>query len=150
MNDPHEQSGELQEDSAETSLSMFAFLAAAHALEERIERALDTVGSSLAKHGVLDSLRETGSAMSLGDLAERVSCVRSNMTQLIDRLQSEGLVERTSDPSDRRVVRAKLTSAGQLRAEAGAREIRIVENEFRTSLTDADCDVLVRLFEKLG
>jgi DNA-binding MarR family transcriptional regulator len=38
-----------------------------------------------------------------------MACVRSNITQLIDRMQAEGLVRRIPDPQDRRSVRAALT-----------------------------------------
>jgi len=39
--------------------------------------------------------------------------VRSNITQLVDRLEKDGLVRRRSDPDDRRSVRAALTPAGE-------------------------------------
>jgi DNA-binding MarR family transcriptional regulator len=74
---------------------------------------------SLAKLGVLSKLVAAGEPLPLGTLAERCACVRSNITQLIDRLQAEKLVVRSDDPRDRRSVRAELTAAGRSRQAAG-------------------------------
>src|SRR5258707_7543737 len=76
-----------------TSLA-FQMLGAAHEVEARLESALDRIGLSVAKVGVLTKLVEAGEAVALGCLAERCSCVRSNMTQLVDRLAAERLVGR--------------------------------------------------------
>jgi len=50
--------------------------------------------------------------MSLSDLADNQHCVRSNITQLVDRLEQDGLVRRRHDPADRRGVLAELTPPG--------------------------------------
>ena len=49
---------------------------------------------------------------SRGSLAKRLGCDPSNVTFLADRLEERGLVERATDPSDRRVKALKLTAAG--------------------------------------
>src|SRR6185503_11906554 len=85
---------------------MFSLLDAAHALEARVEAALAGVGLSSAKYSVLTKLARAGEPLALSDLAAQVCCVRSNMTQLVDRLEAEGLVRRVDDLEDRRMVRA--------------------------------------------
>jgi len=50
--------------------------------------------------------------MSRGSLAKRLGCDPSNVTFLADRLEERGLVERATDPGDRRVKALKLTPAG--------------------------------------
>ncbi len=129
---------------------MFSLLHAAHLLQDRIERALETVGLSHAKHGVLSILMEAGEPLALGELAGRLHCVRSNMTQLVDRLEADGLVQRTNDPSDRRIVRAELTELGRERAAAGTREIASLQAGFAAMLSDADRQALGRLLSSLG
>ena len=89
----------------------FQVLEAAREVEARLESALGGVGLSLAKFGVLARLVEAGEPLPLGSLAERCSCVRSNMTQLVDRLETERLVERVQVPNDRRSILATLTPA---------------------------------------
>ena len=46
-------------------------------------------------------------------LAEHLSCDASNLTGLADRLEDRHLVERRSDPADRRVTRLALTRQGR-------------------------------------
>ena len=48
-----------------------------------------------------------------GELAERLGLDSSNITGVVDRLESLGLVTRTSQPEDRRVKLLTLTEAGR-------------------------------------
>jgi DNA-binding MarR family transcriptional regulator len=104
-------------------------------IEERFEAALEPIGLSLAKFGALANLVEAGEALPLRTLAERCACVRSNMTQLVDRLEAEKLVVRADDPHDRRSVRAALTSEGRARHAEGVKVIRAVERELFAKLS---------------
>jgi DNA-binding MarR family transcriptional regulator len=128
---------------------MFSLLHAAHALEERLESALADVGLSLAKYGVVSQLARAGQPLALSELAVRQSCVRSNMTQLIDRLESDGLVRRVDDPADRRSVRAAITRLGEERAVAGAQVMEKVEADFAASIPARDRAALARVLEGL-
>lgn len=47
-------------------------------------------------------------------LAQRLKCEPSNITGIVDRLESRGLVERRPDPADRRVKVAAATEQGHL------------------------------------
>ena len=110
-----------------------ALFRAADACEARLESVLATLGLSLPKFHVLDHLVQAGAALPLGKLAARNACVKSNMTALIDRLEADGLVVRAQDPSDRRSVRAALTTMGTNRHAEAA---RLLEAEER-SVVDA-------------
>lgn len=103
-----------------------ALFRAADACEAKLESALQTLGLSLPKFHVLDHLVQAGAALPLGELASRNACVKSNMTALIDRLEADGLVVRSQDPTDRRSVRAQLTPAG---TERHAQASRLLESE---------------------
>jgi DNA-binding MarR family transcriptional regulator len=48
----------------------------------------------------------------IGDLAEVLRCDRSNVSRLVDRASSRGLVERSEDDSDGRVNMVRLTDEG--------------------------------------
>ena len=128
---------------------MFSLLQAAHALEERLESALADVGLSLAKYGVVAQLARAGQPLALSELATRQSCVRSNMTQLIDRLEADGLVRRVDDPSDRRSVRAAITRQGEERAIAGTQVMEQVEADFIASIPARDRAALARMLAGL-
>src|ERR1044072_1694379 len=82
---------------------------AAEQLEHRLEDALGTVGLSISKFDALEQLMQCERPLTLGDLAGRLCCVRSNVTQLVDRLEADGLVKRGTCSEDRRAIRAKLT-----------------------------------------
>ena len=62
-------------------------------------------------------LLEPGRALPMGRLAETLSCDASNVTGLVDRMESRGLVRRQPSTGDRRVKVLHLTPAGsRLRA----------------------------------
>ena len=107
---------------------VFSLLGAAQVVEARLEAALGGVGLSLAKAGVLRYLAEAREPLPLSELAKHQKCVRSNITQLVDRLERDGLVRRRADPADRRSVRAALTPRG---VRAHARALRVLAAEQR-------------------
>ena len=140
----------LPASSTETPAPMaFRMLGAVHSLEARLEAVLAPAGLSLAKFGVLSKLAAAGEPVALGCLAGLCSCVRSNMTQLIDRLEAEKLVERVADPSDRRSVKAALTAEGRARHAEGAEILDRAEREVFAFLGEEDRATLSRLLRLL-
>ena len=107
-----------------------------------MEAALAGVGLSVAKHSALTKLQEAGEALTLSELAEKLSCVRSNITQLVDRLESDGFVRRVADPSDRRSVRAELTDLGKERQAAGSAEVARVQHDVAERLGASDLSTI--------
>jgi DNA-binding MarR family transcriptional regulator len=129
---------------------VFSLMHAAQAVERRLEDALEAVGLSMAKFGLLTHLAEAGEPLTLSELAEQASCVRSNITQLIDRLEAEGLVQRVDDHEDRRIIRARLTRAGVDRQAAGANAFAAVQSELGAVVSSSDRATLERLLSKLS
>jgi DNA-binding MarR family transcriptional regulator len=127
----------------------FLLLGAVHEIEARLESALAEVGLSLAKLGVLSKLVEVDEPLALGCLAERCSCVRSNMTQLVDRLEADRLVARVGDPADRRSVRAVLTDEGRRQQARGARALAEQERRLFAALGEAERTALAGLVRRL-
>jgi DNA-binding MarR family transcriptional regulator len=66
-----------------------------------------------------------GGPMRLNDLASRMGITAPTASRTIDALVELGLVDRLTDPDDRRALRLALTATGQGRASA--REARVVE-----------------------
>lgn len=91
-----------------------AVIHAARSLDARLEAVLAPLRLSMAKVGVLRHLVQEGAPLALSVLAERNRCVRSNITQLADRLEADGYLRRVSAPADRRAVLAEPTTAGVL------------------------------------
>src|ERR1044071_7358872 len=130
--------------------TIFSLLHAAHALEDRVEDSLGKAGLSFPKFGVLSELVSVGRPLSLSELAGRLSCVKSNMTQLVDRLEAEGLVKRVDDPNDRRSVQAAITDQGRERQNAGATEVAKVQEEFANAVSSNDRAAVKRILSALG
>jgi DNA-binding MarR family transcriptional regulator len=128
--------------------ALLSVLASAHRLQAGIETALEEVGLSMAKVGVLRTLATEGQPLALGELAERNQCVPSNITQLVDRLEADGLVRRESDPKDRRVRRASLTDAGRRAADSGGAIIEAWEQRVAATLGE-DATTLQRALDRL-
>ena len=129
---------------------MRSLLRAAHSLEERWEDALEKVGLSGPKFAVLTHLVQAGEPLSLSECAEKMTCVRSNITQLMDRLEADGLVRRIEDPADRRTVRATVTALGVKRQAAGALEVETVQKEFGKTLSGIDQVALKEALEAIS
>ena len=123
---------------------MWSLLQAAHAVEGRLEEALGEVGLSGAKLAALTQLVEAGEPISLGELAAQCACVRSNITQIVDRLEADRLVRRVDDPADRRSLRAAITPLGRERQAAGAKKVEAVRKQLASTLKALDGDALQR------
>jgi DNA-binding MarR family transcriptional regulator len=128
---------------------MFSLMCAARVVEDRLEAALAEIGLSGAKYSALAHLVRAGEPLSLGECAARMTCVRSNMTQLIDRLEGDGLVQRVHDPVDRRSVKAALTPLGMERYAAGAKRVEQVQKKFDSMLSSSDRAALARALAAL-
>jgi len=105
---------------AEREALLLGFLRAAQVLERRLEESFAAVDLTAARYWVLELLGRAGRPLPLREIAERLSCVRSNVTQLVDRLEADGLVRRTPRPGRpaRRARGAHPCGAG---ARAGGR-----------------------------
>src|SRR5436189_1802929 len=115
-----------------------ALVHAAHRVEARVETALAGVGLSNAKFEALSVLVTQDQPISLSELAEKLTCVRSNITQLVDRLEADGLVKRIDDPADRRAVRAEVTGLGRELHAAGTKVVKAVLKDVAKELAAVD------------
>jgi DNA-binding MarR family transcriptional regulator len=128
---------------------LLALLHVGSRVEERLERSLEPWGLSLAKVGALHHLAGSREPIALGQLAERLSCVKSNVTQLVDRLEADGLARRTPDPGDRRSVLASITEEGRARFVAAARAQEQTEREILACLTADEQEIFQALLAKV-
>ncbi|MEO8623627.1 MAG: MarR family transcriptional regulator [bacterium] len=127
----------------------FLLLDAARAVETRAEGALAEVGLTLAKLGALRHLVMASAPLSLSHLAERHCCGKSNVTQLVDKLEADGFVARVADPDDRRTIRAAVTDSGRAAYERAAVILGGLEHELDTRLGAAPRAELARQLRTL-
>ena len=95
-------------------------------------------------------LVEAKEPLALGQLAEKIACVKSNVTQLVDRLENEGLVQRVPDPRDRRSVLAAVTEEGRERFNAGSAALAEAERELLSEIPDGDRNSVASLMSGLS
>lgn len=139
------------EPSAERTAPVFQrVMQVAHELESRMETALGAAGLSMAKAGLLRLLAEAREPVALSELAKHTRCVRSNITQLMDRLESDGLVRRVADPADRRMRRAALTAAGRKAHEKATRIIDAQEKAVAGALSRDEAKALGQALGRLS
>lgn len=88
-------------------------------------------------------------ALRLNELAEQLRIAPRSATEVVDDLQARGLVERRSDPADRRATLVALTEPGRdaLRAIEAAR--RAEADRFFSDLSPDDRAQLSRILRKL-
>lgn len=128
---------------------LISILNAASVLESRVDARLAVAGLSLPKLAALRVLVAADDALPLGQLAGRLACVKSNVTQLVERLEADGLAVRALDPTDRRSRLAAVTDAGRTAYEEGVRILRAAERDLFDVLAAEELSELARLIHKL-
>ena len=130
--------------------TLLGLLGAAHRLEARLESGLAKVSLSPGKVAVLEALAKAAQPLQLSEVAANNKCVRSNITQLVDRLEEDGLVRCAGDPGDRRVRLASLTDAGRSSYEAALDIFEQHERVFAHRLGADGAGALEMVLERLG
>jgi len=98
---------------------------------------------------LLDKTKSCPKAHTPAELADMAGVTRATMTGLIDTLERDGLVTRTPDPNDRRMMSVALTPHGYARLQA------ILPGHFKmmaalmATLDESERKTLVRLLTKI-
>lgn len=116
----------------------------------------DTLAQHQISHGrfmvlmlLLDKSNNCPRAHTPAELADLAGVTRATMTGLIDTLERDGLVTRTPDPKDRRMMSVSLTPHGHARLE------KILPQHFRRvsalmgALDESERKMLVQLLNKV-
>lgn len=126
-----------------TDAEMAAWQALLHA-HEQVTRKLDAELRAehrlgMSEYDVLLRLaRAPERKLRMTELAERIMFSASGLTRVVDRLESEGLVERRRDADDARVVHAGLTGKGRETLRAAARtHLRGIRQHFTGRLSQS-------------
>jgi len=91
-----------------------------------------------------------GRSITMRELARYLDVSESSATAVTDRLVRQGLVERGSDPSDRRVVRLALSPSGTTLVERLETAASSKTAELVSVLTDTQLEQLVDILETLA
>lgn len=112
---------------------------------------LEEFDLSTAAFDVLASLRRSGPdyRRTAGQLAQIGLISSGGLTQRIDRLEKAGLVARTKEPADRRVVYIELTAAGKELIDRVLQRHFAEQNRFLGGLTRNEQRQLAHLLSRL-
>lgn len=79
-----------------------------------VDRVLAELGLTFARYEALVLLHfSRRGSLPLGKMGERLQVHPTSVTNLVDRLEDQGLVRRTRHPTDRRTTLAEITEAGR-------------------------------------
>lgn len=125
------------------------FIESVSTMTAALESDLVPFGLTLGDYEVLVRLSEAENhRLRMCDLATSLQLSPSGLTRRLDGLVSSGLVERVASPSDRRVMFAALTAAGDAKlVEAAPDHVASVRNRFLKDLTKDQVRSLGDIFE---
>jgi len=98
--------------------------------------------------GVLSTLAD--GPRRITELAAAEALAQPTVTQLVDKLEARGLVERGRDPGDGRVVLVEISVHGRTELEGLRAEVRANMREALAELPDEDLTELVHAAQTLG
>lgn len=106
--------------------------------------------STLPRFDVLAALHRADNELTMSELSRMLLVSNGNTTAIVDRLEADGLVERTSPAADRRVVLVALTADGRRRFEQLAVEHEARVDALFDGVSAADLDALESLLHRMN
>jgi DNA-binding MarR family transcriptional regulator len=116
-------------------------------------------GLNESRYNVLDRLRQHGSApCSQTKLARHLLQSESNLSTLLERMKTDGLISRVRSERDRRVTLVALSQSGrealvradEARARAVAKVFQILDEQREAALSETLCGLQRKLEQTLG
>jgi len=132
------------------SEAMLNLLAAADEVRRRIQHACGTCGLTQGQYNVLRILRGAcPKGHPRGEIASRMIERAPDVTRIVDRLEAQGLVERTRSEQDRRVSVTRITPRGLALLDELDPHVAGVYGFFAERVSERDCRTLTRICEKI-
>ena len=135
-------SGSLEEQ------TFVALLRTADQLQWRAAEMFKPHGLSPTQYNALRILRGAGpEGLACSEVGERMINRDPDITRLLDRLQGRGLIRRSREQKDRRVIKARITAAGLDLLKSLNREVTEFHRQLLGHLGDDRLELLVQLLE---
>jgi DNA-binding MarR family transcriptional regulator len=106
--------------------------------------------STLPRFDVLAALYRERDGMRMSELSKSLMVSNGNVTGIVDRLVSEGLVVRVPVENDRRASIVRLTEAGEKDFAGRALVHESWVSELFSDLSSADADALIRILRNIS
>lgn len=121
------------EEELELAESVFGMFQLFRSVAQRAAQAVDVGSGERAR--ILWGLK--AGACRAGQLAQNAKIAPSTITEIVEGLESDGLVRRETDPADRRAVRVALTADGRRQLQRFEHAAAVALAESLSSLTQA-------------
>jgi DNA-binding MarR family transcriptional regulator len=118
-------------------------------LQSAVDSALRPYGLTFARYEalVLLTFSKRGS-LPMRVMGERLQLHPTSVTNIVDRLEADGLVKRIPHPTDRRTTLAEITESGRERRAQATKAVTAVDFGLR-GLTDRQTEQLTELLAKV-
>ncbi|MET9224999.1 MarR family winged helix-turn-helix transcriptional regulator [Lentzea sp. NPDC003310] len=150
--DPIARAAELWDDRVGSSTSMAAVTSVMRVqqiIQSAVDAALKPHGLTFARYEALVLLYfSRKGALPMRVMGERLQLHPTSVTNIVDRLESDGLVRRTPHPTDRRTTLVEITDAGLQRRESATAAV-VEVNLGLKGLTDRQTEQLTDLLAKV-
>jgi DNA-binding MarR family transcriptional regulator len=117
-------------------------------LSQRADAILAPIDLTFARYEVLVVLYFNTDGVPLSFLADVLKLHQASITNLVDKLEKQGYLERVKHPSDRRSTLARATRAGRARVRMAIKRLN-AELFSQLGLTEADLRTLTDILGKL-
>ncbi|MFD5829075.1 MarR family winged helix-turn-helix transcriptional regulator [Lentzea sp. NPDC060358] len=150
--DPIARAAELWDDRVGSSTSMAAVTSVMRVqqiIQSAVDAALKPHGLTFARYEALVLLYfSRKGALPMRVMGERLQLHPTSVTNIVDRLETDGLVRRTPHPTDRRTTLVEITDAGLQRRESATAAV-VEVNLGLKGLTDRQTEQLTDLLAKV-
>lgn len=83
-------------------------------------------------------------------LAEMLSVGKSSITAIVNRLADAGMVQRTRDEKDRRIIYLSITDHGRSIFDSAQKQVREIISPYLQHFDETEIEWFISKFEKLG
>lgn len=106
--------------------------------------------TTLPRFDVMAALYRRREGVRMSELSRMLLVSNGNATAVVDRLETDGLVLRSSSGTDRRTVYVALTAEGLVQFERLAAEHEVEVGKNFGHVSDADLDQLTVILKRMG
>jgi DNA-binding MarR family transcriptional regulator len=128
--------------------TVHALRAAAAHVELTVARALEPFGITAAQFELLQLIARNDAA-GCSELGRQMAAPGPDITRMVDRLDAAGLVARSRDEKDRRVVHVVMTPKGADLLEQVRPVVCAAERQVFAEISAQDQDTLLRVLQQL-
>jgi DNA-binding MarR family transcriptional regulator len=106
--------------------------------------------TTLPRFDVMAALWRRQDGVTMSELSRMLLVSNGNATTVVDRLEADGLVQRTPSEADRRTVYVALTPAGMARFETLATGHEVEVARVFSGLNDTDVEAMTEILKRMG